>query len=69
MASNALQAKRLSMGMTQVQVAEKAGITERGYRRYEGKAAGKGTQEPRLSIAIKIADALGVKDLRELWSG
>ena len=62
-----LQAKRQSMGLTQVQVAEKAGITARGYQRYEASKGSKAYREPSITTAIKIADALGVKDLRELW--
>ena len=61
-----LKEKRMCIGLTQAQVAKKAGITERGYQKYE---TNKGTQEPRILTAIKIAEALGVKDLRELWSG
>ena len=32
---NYLKEHRLRIGLTQVQVAKKAGITERGYQRYE----------------------------------
>lgn len=65
--SNLLQQKRKSAGFTQAQIAKFAGITERGYRRYEASEESKGIREPSVTIAIKIADALGVQDLRELW--
>ena len=65
--ANPLKVKRLSLGYTQAQIARKVGITERGYRRYEANDTSKGTREPGVLTAIRIADALGVQDLRELW--
>ena len=62
-----LKTKRQSTGLTQVQVAKKAGITVRGYQRYEAEKGSKDYREPNITNAIKIADALGVIDLRELW--
>lgn len=62
-----LQAKRQSTGLTQAQVAEKAGITARGYQRYEADQNSKNHREPNITTAIRIADALDVIDLRELW--
>ena len=66
--SNPLKTKRLSIGLTQVEVAKKAGITARGYQRYEADEKSKQYREPGILTAIKIADALGVEDLRELWN-
>ena len=63
-----LKETRLSKGLTQVQVAEKIGIKERSYQRYEADKNSNDYREPKIGIAIKIADALGVKDLRQLWS-
>lgn len=48
-----LKAKRLEMGLTQVQVAKKAHISEISYQRIEY-----GKQMPRLKTAILIAQAL-----------
>lgn len=57
-----LQKAREKCGKTQVQVAKEAGTTEQAYQRYEY-----GSCEPGVRTAIRIADALGVKDLRELF--
>lgn len=64
---NYLKEHRLRVGLTQVQVAKKAGITERGYQRYEADEKSNQYSEPSIKVAIRIADALGVQDLRELW--
>lgn len=64
---NLLKEHRMRTGLTQVQVAKKAGISERGYQRYEADEQGSQYREPSIKVAIKIADALGVQDLRELW--
>lgn len=48
--SSKLKIRRLELNLTQKQVAEKVGISERQYIRYE-----MGAQEPRVLIAIKIA--------------
>ena len=61
--SNPLQRKRNAVGLTQAQIAKIVGIDERTYRRYEATAA----SEPRARMAIRIANALGVVNLRELW--
>lgn len=66
--SNALQLKRLDVGLTQAQIAKKAGVSERGYRKYEASVTAKSKSIPDVLTAIKIADALGVENLRELWS-
>ena len=65
--SNQLRIKRKSAGFTQAQLAKLAGITERGYRSYEASKNTARRSEPNITVAIRIADALGVKDLRELW--
>ena len=56
--------RRKKAGLTQVEVAGKARITEVCYQRYE---AGR---TPKANIAIRIADAIGVKsykDFKELF--
>ena len=58
---NPLRDKRLDAGLTQVQIAEKTGMTERGYRRYEA-----GNGEKTIQTAIKIAKALNTT-VEELW--
>lgn len=62
MENKVLKQKRKAAGMTQLEVAQKVGITDIGYLNYE-----QGKREPKIGTAIKIADVLGVKDLRELW--
>ena len=57
-----LRAAREKTGKTQAQVAKEAGISEQAYQLYEyGKCT------PGVRTAIRIADALGVTDLRELF--
>ncbi len=51
---------RKKHGLTQVEVAEKVGISEVSYQRIEY-----GTQRPSLDTAIRIADVLGVKSYKE----
>lgn len=65
--SNQLQLKRKSVSLTQVQLANLAGVTERRYRSYEASAQAKSRHLPDILTAIRIADALDVQDLRELW--
>nr|WP_325190933.1 helix-turn-helix transcriptional regulator [uncultured Selenomonas sp.] len=55
---------REASGKTQLQIAEETGVTVRAYQRYEH-----GEQRPNVRTAIRIADALGVKDVRSLWGG
>lgn len=52
--------KRKSMGLTQVQVAKQAGVTEVCYQCYEA-----GKRLPRVDVAIRIARAVdgSVEDL------
>lgn len=57
-----LQAAREKSGKTQAQVAKEAGIETVTYQRYEY-----GNREPSVRTAIRIADALSVIDLRELF--
>lgn len=61
--NQAIRAARIKQGLTQSQVAIQVGITVISYQRIEY-----GTQRPSLETAIKIADALGVENLRELWN-
>ena len=65
--SNILKTKRKNIGLTQGQFAEKVGISERAYKRYESDKNSNDYREPNVRTAIKIADALGVENLRELW--
>ena len=58
-----LQTARIASGKTQKQVAAEAGIPEAAYQRYEY-----GKNEPGVRTAIRIADALNVTDLRELFA-
>lgn len=66
--SNAIQLKRLDVGLTQAQIAKKVGVSERGYKQYETFVTAKSKSIPDVLTAIKIADALGVENLRELWN-
>ena len=65
--TQSLKQKRLSIGLTQLQVAQKVGITERSYRKYEASNTAKNKSIPDVVIAIRISDVLGVQDLRQLW--
>lgn len=57
-----LQAAREKSGKTQAQVAREAAVSERMYQSYEY-----GQNEPGVRTAIRIADALNVIDLREIF--
>ena len=57
-----LRAAREESGKTQQQVAKISGITERSYQRIE-----LGVQDPKVSNAIRIADALN-SDVKTLFS-
>jgi DNA-binding XRE family transcriptional regulator len=59
---SAIRAARIRLGYTQTEVALKVGIAQQRYREYETQKV-----KPRVRRAIAIADALGVRDLRELW--
>lgn len=65
---NNLQIKRQQKGLTQVQVAKSAGVTERCYQRYEAGTNCKTYREPKISTAIKIAETLGIKSFQEFCS-
>ena len=53
---------RENVGLTQLDVAKKAGISIRAYKMYES-----GARIPRADIAILIADAVG-SSVKELFS-
>ena len=57
-----LQAAREKSGKTQAQVAREAQIKTVTYQRYEY-----GSSIPNVRTAIRIADALNVLDLREIF--
>ncbi|ERL03175.1 hypothetical protein HMPREF1985_02337 [Mitsuokella sp. oral taxon 131 str. W9106] len=46
-----------------MEIADMANIARRSYIRYEADAT-----PPNVLSAIRIADALGVADLREIWN-
>lgn len=52
--------RRNKAGLTQVEIAEKVGITPICYQRYES-----GERIPRADTAILIADTLGVKSYKK----
>ena len=65
MKNETLIAARKQSGKTQKQVAQKSAIATIAYQSYE-----RGTRTPIVTTAIKIANALGVKDFQEfceLW--
>src|SRR3954467_5151497 len=53
--SDVIRRRRAELGMSQAQLAKVAGVDTRQIRRYEA-----GEQQPLLSVAIAIADALGI---------
>lgn len=57
-----LRAARERSGKTQAQVAKESRIAERQYQDYEYDK-----REPGVRTAIRIADVLGVEDLRKLF--
>ena len=62
MGKTKLAIAREKAGKTQTQVAGEAKISVRLYQRYEY-----GTSVPNVRAALRIADALGVENLRELF--
>lgn len=57
--------RRNRAGLTQVEVAKKADITDRAYQAYEA-----GVRIPRADVAIRIADVLSVRsysDFKKLF--
>ena len=63
MKNKKLTTAREKSGKTQKQVAEEIKISVRNYQDYEYNI-----NIPNVLTAIKIANALGVENLRELWS-
>lgn len=57
-----LKQQRLDKGKTQAQLAKELGMCVQVYQRYE--FAGR---YPNVAVAIRIADALNVKDVRKLF--
>lgn len=53
---------RRKKGLTQVQVAEKAGITERNYQRIES-----GEQQPKVMTAMLIAQSLNIENIEDIF--
>lgn len=64
MKNQKLIAAREKSGKTQAQVAHEAGISTRGYQKYELDGV-----IPSVRTAIRIANLLGVLDVRTLWDG
>ena len=63
MKNSRLQAAREKSGKTQAQIAREVGVTVRAYQYYETNE-----KDPGVRTAIRIADALGVADVRELFA-
>ena len=63
-----LKIKRKNLGLTQAQFSNKTLIPLRSYKRYEADEKSNDHRLPDVVTAIRIADALGVQDLRELWT-
>ena len=53
--SEVIRGRRAELGMSQAQLAAIAGVDTRQIRRYES-----GEQQPMLSVAVAIAEALGI---------
>lgn len=62
MSQTPLKEKRIKTRLTQAAVSRNARVNERMYQYYEA-----GEREPGVRAAIRIADTLGVVDLRELF--
>lgn len=60
---NKIKELRIAAGMTQRELAEKAGVNIRQIQKYEVDQPEVGNIS--LRIAVSLADALGVNDLRE----
>lgn len=58
---NTLKKLRLKKGLTQIELAEKAGITVRCYQQYEN-----GERQPRAGTAIQLAKLLH-SSVEKLW--
>ena len=53
--SDVIRARRIALGLSQAQLAQRAGVSLRQLSRYEA-----GEQQPVLSAAVMLADALGI---------
>ncbi len=62
--SNNLKSIRMSRNLTQAALAKACGINTLSYQRYELEE-----RTPNVRTAIRIADALGISDIRILWGG
>ena len=62
-----LQAVRLSKGLTQADIVKRTGITQSTISQFE--AGIRNFTNARVDTVVKIADALGVTDVRELLDG
>ena len=60
--NNRLRVLREARKLRQVDVALRSNITHKAYWQYE-----RHDMLPNVLTAIRIADALGVQDLREIW--
>ena len=60
--NNRLRVLREERNLRQVDVAQRANIVLKMYRRYE-----RHDMHPNILTAIRITDALGMRDLREIW--
>ena len=60
---NRLKEIRLAQEKQQEEIADFAGISRRTYIRYEN-----GSISPSLISAFRIADALGIDNLRDIWT-
>ena len=59
---NRLRVIRMERKLRQIDVAQLCHITHKAYWQYE-----RHNMLPNVLTAIRIADALGVQDLREIW--
>ena len=62
--STKLKDIRISRKMTQAAIAKACGVNTLSYQRYESEE-----RIPNVRTAIRIADALGISDIRSLWGG
>src|SRR4051794_41393484 len=53
--SEVLRSRRVALGLSQAELAERAGVSSRQLARYEA-----GEQQPVLSAAVALAEALGI---------
>src|SRR6476646_4502434 len=53
--SDVIRSRRVALGLSQTQLAQRAGVSPRQLARYEA-----GEQQPVLSAAVTLADALGI---------